>query len=625
MHIKISSLVFLIIIQLNCISSDNKSLDNITLGFESNHEIDSITIENSGELFLDSVYSGYASYKLQDLGDFTTIKTSILPLSMYKISFWKIGDVSLQVLLNDGVNKLKLFEEKANKKLRGWQKIELLINTSWSDSLVNLEIKIISKKGTVLIDEFQLERIPKIEADYIITLKPENKDKVIKYRNNASASPYIKSKFKKKVKAKLNGKSARIKLKGDWKDHLNTCIWSFKTYIQDSNELGLKTFTFQNLKTRNFLKEWVFIQLCKQAGIVTPNYNVVNVSINNGASYVCAQEEDFSNDFIRRKRGYSAPVLRLYEDFLFPHWVYGWGRENAQIPEIKHSYIYSYESDKYKEGGNYILFKEHAQKLKLFIKSDSVIHLIDKNKWATFFAIQSLTKSFHNLTWHNTRWFVNEKGLIEPIAYDGNTQGGETENWFGGGIYGDLDNYLNSGSSVAVNFTNKLFMDEGFMKVYKKKLELYSSKTFLTNQIKMFSVELEKCLNKVKVFYDYEYSSDYLFITAEKIRKRLPSFENENWKGKEGLFKKDFSKGITPLTKMYISNLIRGYIEGDSINIVNGVSHEVTLMNKLNDEVIVLKPNSDISIIKNDVKEWFVSFEGNKIIIDLIPWIPLHK
>ena len=69
---------------------------------------------------------------------------------------------------------------------------------------------------------------------------------------------------------------------------------------------------------------------------------IVSVAINGGTPYVCALEEAFSNDFIFRKRGYSAPVLRLYEDFLFPHWVYGWKHKEVKIPEINHSYIYCF-------------------------------------------------------------------------------------------------------------------------------------------------------------------------------------------------------------------------------------------------------------------------------------------
>ena len=613
---------FLFVCCLNCTSQSNNVNSDFIIDFESIFLTDSTLLYSKKDIQNHS-FKGEKALSLPKKQNKLQFAINLEPKNIYKVSCWKKGKVKVTSTIKSENHTVKLKENLSYQNKNGWNKIELLINTSWWNTSVNSVVKIENiSKDSAFIDEIMVERLPSSKGEFSFTIKNKDIKKLIGYRNNAFHSPYIKSKNKQKVNANLNSEEVEFKLKGDWKVHINTGVWSFKTFGETPITGDLKTVTFQSVKTRNLLKEWTFINLCKAAGIITPSYEIVTVSVNEGTPYVCALEENFSDNFIYRKRGYSAPVLRLYEDFLFPHWIYRRRHEKVIIPEINHSYIYCFDTKKYSKGKFKKEFDNDAAKLKHFIMGDSIMHLIDQEKWAEFLAIQALTKSYHNLTWHNTRWFVNDKDLIEPVAYDGNTQNGKTERWFGG-LYGDLNRYLKVGATVAVNFNNKLFMNAEFMKLYKTKLALYSDKVFLKERLSNFSKEMEKSLKKIQVYYDYDYNTDYLFKSADKLKKALKNIDNSNWFGKEHIFNVDFKSGNAPLNKTYAGNLIRGYIRDGKLRIINGVSKQITILNKVNDKTHLIYGNDEITIDYNNDDKWYIRVESDLVKMPILSWTPL--
>jgi len=617
-------LLYILFITLSSCISKATEIDSVfILDFESNSITEKQFFSYTGEPTQKEFHKGNGAFVFPNKGNDINLNFNFKPKKIYKVSCWTKGNVTINCTIKYLNEKIRIKENLSYKKEKGWEKIELLVNTAWWDTSLSALINVKNTgKKEAFIDDLIIEEILGATSDYSFEINKKNVIKLVGFRNNAVHSPYIKAKNKRKIKAKLNRAPVIFKLKGDWTDHVKTGVWSFKMFGKKPIVNDLKTLTFQNVKTRNLMKEWTFIRLCKAAGIVTPKYDFVNVSINKGTAYICALEENFSDNFIYRKRGYSAPVLRLYEDFLFPHWVYGWGHKKVDIPEINHSYIYCFDTKKYSSDKFKKEFDNAASKLKQFIKEDSVIHLVDQEKWSEFLAIQALTKSYHNLTWHNTRWFVNKKGLIEPIAYDGNTENGKTEHWFGG-LYGDLNRYLNSGSTVAVNFNNKLFMNAKFMALYKKKLDKYSNKLFLDERLASFSKEMEESLRKIQVYYDYNYSTDYLYASANKLKKSLKNLNNSKWYGKEHIFNIDFNTGKAPFNQLYAVNLIRGYTKNGNLLIINGTSEQIEIYKKNNKNPYFIDANGELTLkyLKDD--KWVLEVEGNEIELPIVSWVPL--
>ena len=78
---------------------------------------------------------------------------------------------------------------------------------------------------------------------------------------------------------KLN---SEIRLKGDWTDHLlDAKKWSFRIILEGTETLnGMRKFSVQHPKTRNYLWEWLFNKVVKRNNLVGLRYDFVDLELN---------------------------------------------------------------------------------------------------------------------------------------------------------------------------------------------------------------------------------------------------------------------------------------------------------------------------------------------------------
>ena len=75
----------------------------------------------------------------------------------------------------------------------------------------------------------------------------------------------------------------KMRLKGDWTDHLYGIKWSFRVHLRNNEQLfGLRRFSIQNPSTRGYQSELLFFELLDRYGVMRPRYEFVNVVINGG-------------------------------------------------------------------------------------------------------------------------------------------------------------------------------------------------------------------------------------------------------------------------------------------------------------------------------------------------------
>ena len=134
---------------------------------------------------------------------------------------------------------------------------------------------------------------------------------------------------------------------------------------------------------------------------------------------------------------------------------------------------------------------------------------------------------------------------------------------------------------------------------------------------------MEKSLKKIQSYYEYNYTTNYLFKSAEKLKKALNNIDNSNWFGKEHIFNVDFKSGNAPLNKTYAKNLIRGYISEGKLRIINGVANQVTISNKTNDITHLVDSNDEITIDYNNDDNWYILVESDLVKIPILSWTPL--
>ena len=106
-----------------------------------------------------------------------------------------------------------------------------------------------------------------------------------------------------------------IRLKGDFTDHLRTGFPSYriKTESDDRYFKGIRTFSLQHPKTRNFQHEWLIHQLLEHENILTTRYFFLPLYINHEYAGVYAFEEHFEKQLVESKENREGPILKFDE------------------------------------------------------------------------------------------------------------------------------------------------------------------------------------------------------------------------------------------------------------------------------------------------------------------------
>jgi hypothetical protein len=110
----------------------------------------------------------------------------------------------------------------------------------------------------------------------------------------------------------------RLRLKGDWTDHLNANKWSFRVKTRgDAVLLGMRSFSVQAPYTRSYLNEWLYYEDLRQAGILAPRYSFVNVVVNGESWGIYALEESFSKELLEAQGRREGVIIRFDESLFW--------------------------------------------------------------------------------------------------------------------------------------------------------------------------------------------------------------------------------------------------------------------------------------------------------------------
>ena len=120
-------------------------------------------------------------------------------------------------------------------------------------------------------------KIPTIAID----IKFKNWEKLEKSRKNALKNGLILKEDKKFVKASIRHNDqlvkAKVRIKGDFTDHLEGRKWSLRVKTKkDGHLFGIRSFSLQNPKTRGNLGEPLFLEMLRENGVLAPRYLFVN-------------------------------------------------------------------------------------------------------------------------------------------------------------------------------------------------------------------------------------------------------------------------------------------------------------------------------------------------------------
>ena len=220
----------------------------------------------------------------------------------------------------------------------------------------------------------------------------------------------------------------KLRLKGDWVDHLEGQKWSFRIHITEADGavLGMRRFSLQGPQTRTYVSEWGYHQNLFLEDILTTRYHFVNVILNGEHKGIYALEESFHEDLLESQGRREGVIFRFNEELLW----HDWGNFVDIEEQDGHFWLVDYpESNEIiafrssRIAGSETLTAEFkaAEEL-LFSLYQGIIpadQVLDEQAWGRFFAITDLWAGGHGVRWHNMRFYYNPiTGLLEPIAFD---------------------------------------------------------------------------------------------------------------------------------------------------------------------------------------------------------------
>lgn len=317
------------------------------------------------------------------------------------------------------------------------------------------------------------------------------------------------------VKAKLNingqKKDVKIRLKGDWTDHLEGKKWSYRVKVSDDQTImGMKVFSIQAPDTRNFLNEWLFFQNIKELGLIALRYDFIELKVNGQSVGMMAVEEHFSKELIENNQRREGPILKISEDRFWEN-----GLKYSFVPGIEEGLIYRSPIDGFKLNStltNPTLSQEYERAVYLLenYRADllSAAEVFDLDLWAKFIALSDVYGANHGLHSHNLRFYYNPvNGLIEPVAFDMMSENQISR------LALEEDNFLTLYTGLVEN--------KDFIRLYIGYLNQFSQDSYFQQLINHNQSQLDLYTSYLKRDYDYNFNYNLLTQNQQFIRKKL--------------------------------------------------------------------------------------------------------
>lgn len=305
----------------------------------------------------------------------------------------------------------------------------------------------------------------------------------------------------------------KMKLKGLVGDHwVRDKKWSFRVKVKDDAAfMGMKIFSLQHPKTRDYMNEWFINQFYGDAGFVALRYGFIELIVNGESYGIYAVEEHPDKRLVENNYMREGPIFR-FDTHAFSG--------NINLEDVFQLLpLDSYLSDKEVEDGTqqhkYYLTAEAL--MKSFIKGDSSADkTFDVHKLSLLFAFADLFGMDHATSLHNILFYYNPvTAKIEPIARD--TQ-----------MLKALDGLISSGYGVGDSepqnsWYASVFNDEVFYREYVAWLEIISEPSYLDDFFLRHKVEADKNMDflyRSFPFYQFIWKP-VLYENQKKIKQYL--------------------------------------------------------------------------------------------------------
>jgi hypothetical protein len=314
-----------------------------------------------------------------------------------------------------------------------------------------------------------------------------------------------------------------LRLKGDEPDHYSGDKWSFRVNMKGEHSLfGMKRFSLQHPKTRNFVYEWILHQALKMEGLIYHRYLFVDVIINGKDMGIYALEEHMDKRLIEHNQRREGPILKFSEVLIWKELVEqiyefhdaAWNGNGAYTA----SDIEAFQMSRWVADAQSALhLKKAVSLLDAFRTGElSTSEVFDVDKLATYFAVMDLFGCNNGTQWTNIRFYYNPvTSRLEPIGRDGSAEPLSEISAVRASITSQYDTYNR-------RFYSNLFGDAVFYRAYVKELERLSEPAYLDGYFSKIEEDLNyNLLTLYSEFPEFSFSKDLAYQNQRYIRSVL--------------------------------------------------------------------------------------------------------
>ena len=358
-----------------------------------------------------------------------------------------------------------------------------------------------------------------------IDIKHQDFQKIAYMRDQAIVNRHLEKSKNAYVPAQIRHRDktydVKLRLKGDNIDHLHGEKWSYRIKVRSGDAfMGMKNFSVQHPKTRNFVFEWLFHRALDREGIINLRYDFVNISVNGKDLGVFALEEHFEKRLLESNQRREGPILKFNEDVA---WLTGTVATNGKYAYMT-SPIDAFEKDKLRENPTLdAQFKKAAALLEAFRQGDlPTSEVFDVDKLARYYAVTELLGADHGNAFFNLRFYYNPiTSRLEPIGFDANA-GKAPAKGSKASLWDPLRISRAAGSSSLRLFEEQLFDDFAFFKAYMTHLQRIVEPQYLEAFLQEVEPELqEKLAILYREFPYYHYDRELLAQNQRALRESI--------------------------------------------------------------------------------------------------------
>lgn len=325
----------------------------------------------------------------------------------------------------------------------------------------------------------------------------------------------------------------KIRLKGDWPDHLRSGKWSFRVRMKDSGAWrGMSAFSLQHPGARDFLKEWLCHKILLKNKVLSPRYTFVKLKLNGVQLGVYALEEHFTKELAEAHGFREGPFFKFSETAL-------WEMRAAEIatgqsledstPFYAAGHPEAFQEKRWFENPDRMALYKRGLALMYAYKQRRLPPdaIFDLDAVARQYALLDLCRGHHSLVWHNRRFFYEPlSGKLLPVVFDAFS--GEPGVSYVNGPFTFYATRAQTTFGMQEEGLGNIFLeDQHFVRAYYQYLHHYTDPKTLRKLLSdRDKADLKTSLDLLhQEFWLYRWERDYLERNAALIRDALSGLD----------------------------------------------------------------------------------------------------